>query len=140
MLRMKPIQSSLEHMVESFDDVRNRLAAYQFTVGGNWEYDHGYFDRPLDEAHKVWLRIPFHVTNGAVDADTEETGATVEIGRPFVLKHVYNEGLDPTADAETGGALIDQFQSPLDSDAEIEEKWISNAANLLHQVEAGWQQ
>jgi hypothetical protein len=140
MLRMKPLQSSLEHKVESFDDVRSRLAAFQFTLGGNWEYDRGYFDRALDEANKVWLRIPFQVTNGAIDAEAEETGATVELGRPFVLKHVYNEGLDDTADAETAGALVDQFQTPLDPDAEIEQKWVADAANLLQQVEAGWAQ
>lgn len=137
---MKPLQSSLEHKAESFDSARARLSAYQFNLGGNWDYDHGYFDRPLDEAHKVWLRIPFRVTNGAIDAESEETGATVEFGQPFVLKHVYNEGIDPAADAETAGALVDQFQAPLDPDAEIGENWVAEASRLLKQVESDWLQ
>ncbi|WP_231571044.1 YugN family protein [Gordoniibacillus kamchatkensis] len=77
---MKPLQSSLEHQVESFDKARDRLAAYQFTVGGNWDYDSGYFDRPLDEARKVWLRIPFQSRDGAIDAETEETRLPLSSG------------------------------------------------------------
>ena len=75
---------------------------------------------------------------GRIDGDAESTDAIVEVGTPFVLKHVYNEGLDHGAEAETYGALIDQFQTPLDPDARIEDKWVKEAAGLLHKVEQAW--
>jgi hypothetical protein len=133
---MKPLESRLEHQEDAFDRVREVLSGFRFNLGGNWDYDHGCFDRSLDGANKVFLRIPFQVTNGAIDGETEHTGATVALGQPFVLKHVYNEGLDPHAEAQVAGALVDQFQAPLDSDAEVDEKWVIEAKNVLSQVEA----
>lgn len=135
---MKTITSSLEQVKESFDSVRDHLHEFDFALGGNWDYDHGYFDRSLDEANKVWLRIPFQVVTGRIDGDTEATDAIVEVGTPFVLKHVYNEGLDQEAEAETYGAMIDQFQAPLDPDAEVDDKWVKEARDLLNQVEQAW--
>ncbi|NEW08245.1 hypothetical protein GK047_19780 [Paenibacillus sp. SYP-B3998] len=137
---MKTLSSSLERVQESFDNVRDQLHEFEFSLGGNWDYDHGYFDRYLDEAHKVWLRIPFQVVTGRIDGDTESTDAIVEVGTPFLLKHVYNEGLDYKAEAETYGALIDQFQTPLDADAQIEDKWVTEATELLQKVEQAWVQ
>lgn len=135
---MKPLSSSLEQVQESFDKVRAQLEQFDFNLSGGWGYDHGYFDRSLDEAHKVWLRIPVQVITGRIDGDVEATDAVVEVGTPFVLKHVYNEGLDPEAELETAGALIDQFQTPLNSDAEIEDKWVKEAASVLQKVEKAW--
>lgn len=135
---MKPLISKLEDVQDAFDNVRERLHEYDFSLGGNWDYDHGYFDRNLDEANKVWLRIPFQVVNGTLDGDTEESDAIVRIGAPFVLKHVYNEGLDRNAEAETVGAMVDQFQTPVDADADVEEKWVDRAAELLLKVEKSW--
>lgn len=137
---MKTITSSLEQVKESFDSVRDHLHEFDFALGGNWDYDHGYFDRSLDEANKVWLRIPFQVVTGRIDGDTEATDAIVEVGTPFVLKHVYNEGLDQEAEAETYGAMIDQFQAPLDPDAEVDDKWVKEATNVLNKVEQAWMQ
>jgi hypothetical protein len=135
---MKPISSKLEEVQESFDSVRDHLHQAEFVLGGNWEYDYGYFDHYLDEAHKVWLRIPFQVITGRIDGDTEATDAMVQIGTPFVLKHIYNEGLDKHAAAETTGALVDQFQAPIDEDAEVDAKWIQEASELLQEVERKW--
>jgi hypothetical protein len=135
---MKPLTSSLENTTETFDNVRNHLHHFEFVLGGNWDYDHGYFDRYLDEAHKVWLRVPFQVTSGNLDGDSEATDAIVRLGRPFVLKHVYNEGTDPGAEAEMTGALVDQFQAPLEPDAEVEPHWVDKAKDLLKQVEQKW--
>ncbi|MCY9692763.1 YugN family protein [Paenibacillus alginolyticus] len=135
---MKTLSSSLEQVQESFDSVREHLHEFDFALGGNWDYDHGYFDHYLDEEHLVWLRIPFQVITGRIDGDSESTDAIVEMGTPFVLKHVYNEGLSQDAEAETYGAMIDQFQTPLDPDAKIEDKWVKEAAGLLHKVEQAW--
>jgi len=132
---MEALQSRMENQVELFTHLREKLGNYEFTVGGNWDYDHGYFDRYLDEAHKVWLRIPFTVASGNFDAEADDSDVTVRLGRPYVLKHVYNEGTDPEADAETFGALVDQFQEPADSDAPVEDHWTEEAKSLLNRVE-----
>jgi hypothetical protein len=135
---MKTLSSKLEQVQESFDSVRDHLQDSEFVLGGNWEYDHGYFDHYLDDGHKVWLRIPFQVITGRIEGDTEATDALVQIGTPFVLKHVYNEGLDKGAEAETYGALIDQFQAPIDADDEVDDKWMQEASKLLQEVERKW--
>lgn len=132
---MIPLQSAIENIKLFYADIRQDLSTYQFSLGGNWDYDHGYFDRGLDEANKVWLRIPFQVVNGVLDADREDTKTEIKLGKPFVLKHIYNEGLDPEARYMTYGGLLDQFQDPLEKDADVEEEWIQKAAALLKQVE-----
>ncbi|WP_281885319.1 YugN family protein [Paenibacillus sp. YYML68] len=137
---MIPLQSTITGREEAFDAVREYLHGMEFALGGNWDYEHGSFDRYLDEAHKVWLRLPFEVTHGVLDGDTPETGAIVQFGSPFVLKHIYNEGLDSEAQIRTYGALLDQFSSPLDSDAPVEDKWVKEAKELLHRVESTWLQ
>jgi len=135
---MQPLSSKLDQVEDVFDSVRDKLHEHEFALGGGWEYDHGYFDKYLDEAHKVWLRIPFEVVTGRIEGDTVATDALVKLGTPFVLKHVYNEGLDDEAEAETMGAMLDQFQTPLDADAQIEDKWLQEAQGVLKEVEADW--
>lgn len=135
---MVPLESTLVGREEAFNQVRQYLNTKEFSLGGNWDYDHGYFDRYLDEAHKVWLRIPFQVTHGVLDGDNESTTAVIEIGSPFVLKHVYNEGMDKNAQAGFVTSLVNQFQDPLDKNAPVEDKWVSQAKALLKEVESGW--
>ncbi|MBJ6362203.1 YugN family protein [Paenibacillus sp. GCM10012307] len=132
---MIPLSSKLESREQEFVDVMKLLEEHQFSLGGNWDYQHGSFDRYLDEAHKVWLRIPFSVIHGHLDDQAEVNDATIRIGQPYVLKHVYNEGLDPEAQVQTLGGLINQFQSPVDSDAPIEQHWLDEAQTKLEQVE-----
>lgn len=135
---MKPIQSALENRTGSFDRIRDHVQRFQFTLGGNWDYDHGSFDRALDEAHKVWLRLPFEVTRGRLEGDdATNPGTAIMMGTPFVLKHIYNEGLDAEAVPRTYGALVDQFQDPIDRDAEVEDHWVEKARNILREVEQG---
>lgn len=135
---MIPINSSIINNVEAFDQVRQYLHGYGFVLGGNWDYDHGYFDRSLDGENKVWLRVPFTVTKGELDGDTDATNAIIQIGQPFVLKHLYNEGLDKEAHVKTYGALIDQFQEPVDKDAPVEPHWTDEARTIIGEVEANW--
>ncbi|AEI45274.1 YugN-like family protein [Paenibacillus mucilaginosus] len=135
---MIPLNSSLTSREEAYGQVRSYLQQHGFSLGGNWDYEHGSFDRSLDEVQKVWLRIPFQVTHGALDGDTDATDAVIQIGQPFVLKHLYNEGLDPEAKGMTFGALIDQFQEPVDKDAPVEPKWAAQAEELLRKVEASF--
>lgn len=135
---MIAFSSQLENRTEDFVNVSHYLDKFEFTLGGNWDYEHGYFDRYLDEAHKVWLRIPFTVISGTMDGLSDESDAVVRLGTPFVLKHIYNEGLDSEATPRIYGALFDQFQNPVDKDAEIETKWVTQAKELMMQVEQGF--
>lgn len=133
---MRTLPSSLTARERSFAEVRDALAAHGFTLGGNWDYDHGSFDCPLDEAHQVWLRLPFRVTVGSVDSEAVDRDAWIRFEQPFVLKHVYNEGVDHEARPRLLGALTDQFQEPVDADASVEPHWIEQAERKLREVEA----
>ncbi|MBM7565341.1 YugN family protein [Paenibacillus sacheonensis] len=132
---MIPLESKLEFSEKEFTEVQSLLEEHQFALGGSWDYEHGYFDRSLDEAQMVWLRMPFAVINGAIDSETQDLDAKIKLGQPFVLKHVYNEGLDSEAQVSTLGGLMNQFQEPLDPDAEVESKWITKAKDVLAEVE-----
>lgn len=132
---MIPLQSGLERQEDGFTDLKQFLEQKDFTLGGNWDYDHGYFDRALDEGRKVWIRIPFQVTGGTLDANVEDSETKVRIGTPFVLKHLYNEGLDKEADIQTYGGFVDQFQDPVESDSAVEDKWVAQAQEILKEVE-----
>jgi hypothetical protein len=135
---MIPLSSKLENRELEYVEVRRLLGEYDFSIGGSWDYDHGSFDRTLDEEQKVWLRVPFSVTNGNIDAEADENDAKIRIGQPFVLKHLYNDGQDETAQARVVGALIDQFQSPTDPDAHIEPHWVDKANAALREAEAAF--
>ncbi|MDF2669734.1 MAG: YugN-like family protein, partial [Paenibacillus sp.] len=96
---MRTLSSALENHVDEFDRMKDGLQQHQFTLGGNWDYEHGCYDRNLDEANQVWLRIPFEVVAGQIDGENSSNpDTTIRIGTPFVLKHVYNEGLDASAE------------------------------------------
>jgi hypothetical protein len=135
-----PILSELENQVEGFVSLNDFFRRFEFTLGGNWDYDHGYFDRYLDGDHKVWLRIPFEVTSGTLDGISDDSDATVKLGTPFVLKHIYNEGLDPEAVPNVYGSLINQFQEPIDKDADVEAHWLEQAKQILQEVEQSFRQ
>jgi hypothetical protein len=132
---MKFIQSSLEGKDQDYIFTKNELEKLQFSLGGNWDYHGGSFDRILDDHRTVWLRIPFQITEGKFDGEVTETGAMIQINTPYVLKHQYQEGLDRSAEIHTYGALVDQFQQPSNSDAEIGPEWIEQGKLVLNQVE-----
>lgn len=133
---MIAISSAVTGTNNKFTEMQVLLADHQFALGGNWDYEGGSFDRALDEEHKIWLRIPFQVTDGTIDSELSENNAQIRFGEPYVLKHIYNEGNDPEASARVMGALFDQFQSPVDPDAEVEPKWEAQAKELMRKVEA----
>ena len=82
-----------------------------YSIGGNWDYDHGAFDYKInDEVGYQFLRLPFTAVDGQLDA----RNCTVELGRPFLLSHIYQIGLDDhIGDAGT----LNQFSEPVDKDA-----------------------
>lgn len=132
MITLSSVLQSQEHR---FLETKAFLESQQFVLGGNWEYDRGSFDHALDEGQKVWLRIPFEAINGNIDIEAKDTDATIKLGTPYVLKHVYREGNDPEASFRVMGALFDQFQTPSDPDADIEQEWVDRANKKLNEVE-----
>ncbi|MFD2671343.1 YugN family protein [Marinicrinis sediminis] len=132
---MYPISSTIENRQDRYMAIHEALKQQGFSLGGNWDYAHGCFDRALEEGQKVWLRIPFQVVSGTFDGLQDDPDAQIQLGTPYVLKHVYQEGLDGEARIRTYGAMLDQFQAPVDADAEVEKKWIDSAEKLLARIE-----
>ncbi len=132
---MKAISSKIENIKQSYAEAESLLHEFGFILGGNWDYQHGYFDKHLDDKHTVWLRIPFQVISGTLEGDTFATDTAIQLGLAFVLHHQYNEGLDPKAEVHVVGALWDQFQTAVDADADVQEKWVKQASEVLQQVE-----
>jgi hypothetical protein len=138
MIVMILLESELINREAAFVNISRNMEENGFSLGGNWEYDHGYFDRNLDEEQKVWLRIPFTVTHGTFDAESPESDAVILLGQPFVLKHLYEDGLDEEATPRVAGSLIDQFQEPVDKDADVEVAWVSEAQQNLKRLESNF--
>lgn len=133
---MKQMDSKITSMEGKFAACQQQLEGHNFSLGGNWDYNHGSFDRALDDEHKVWLRLPFSVIAGELDSESANQETIIKFDQPYVLKHLYNEGLDPSADATRLAGLINQFQDPVDADAPIEEKWMKEATRLLREIES----
>lgn len=132
---MIPISSNIEGKQKRLTEIQGDLALHKFTLGGNWDYNRGSFDRALDNENKVWLRIPFQVTDGHLDSEQSESIAHIRFEQPYVLKHLYNEGNDPEASVRVVGVMFDQFQSPVNPDADIEQHWIERGTELMREVE-----
>jgi hypothetical protein len=130
-----PLKSHLEGQELALTEVQEALEGSGYTLGGNWDYDHGCFDYALDHEKKVWLRLPFEVTIGKLDSERDAQDTLIRFGSPYVLKHLYNDGLDPEADTMTYRGLIDQFQSPVDKDADLEPRWIDQAKTEVSKAE-----
>ena len=132
---MIPLHSALTDQERDLIHTRNELAQLSFTYGGNWDYDHGSFDKPLNSKHTVWLRLPFHVVQGEMDAEVQDTEARIRFGIPLVFKHLYEDGLDQDARVSAISGLVNQFQSPEDPDAAVEPHWVEKARSILEEVE-----
>lgn len=136
---MIPLESELENREGDYDFFWEHLEPFEFVVGGNWDYDHGYFDKALDgERRKVYLRIPFKVIEGRFDAVSTNNHTLIRIGTPFVLKHEYEEGVDRGGDSGLFSGLVDQFQDPTDPDAPVQDKWVEAAKKVLDEALDGW--
>ncbi|MFC5402797.1 YugN family protein [Cohnella soli] len=129
------LSSSLTTRFGDYLESKEALEERGFTLGGNWNYDNGSFDCALDDANKVWLRLPFEVTAGRLDSEAPSSGTRIQFGNPYVLKHLYNEELDPEMHTRSMGALLDQFSDPIDPDAEIESHWLKKAQIKLDEAE-----
>lgn len=137
---MHELPFTYTNQTNTVDRIGNLLQHLQFTLGGNWDYEHGYFDRSLEENHMQfeWLRIPFTVVSGTFEGNLDTSDVMIRIGTPFVLCHRYQNGLDHEAKMNIVGALWDQFQSPVDADAPINLTSIEKAKQIVHQIEMEW--
>lgn len=132
---MEFINSSIENKVQDYIFSKNELDKLAFTLGGNWDYNGGSFDRALDDERTVWLRIPFEMTHGQFDGEVDKLDAPIQFGTPYVLRHLYEDGLDDSAEFHTYGGLVDQFQKPSRMDADIGTKWIDQGQVIVKQAE-----
>ncbi|WP_100373871.1 YugN-like family protein [Bacillus sp. FJAT-45037] len=118
--------------------LEEKLKPLGYRIGGNWDYDHGYFDYKIDEdVGYTFLRVPFK----AVDGELDRRGVSVELGQPFLLNHKFQRGLDDNPDPFNGlvsytyNSLVNQFQEPVDKDAEIDQKFMPVARSLIQELE-----
>lgn len=133
---MIALQSSLEHQEMSYSEAENALRGLGFTLGGNWDYTGGCFDCALNETKTTWLRLPFRVVSGTLDAEQEAQDTFIRFGTPYVLRHLPNKGADPEARMRITGALVDQFQDPADPDAPVDPLSEQLAKERLQAAEA----
>ncbi|MGG1574237.1 YugN-like family protein [Fictibacillus sp. NRS-1165] len=130
---MIPLQSKLENEVFAFNELEDKLKQIGYTIGGNWDYDHGYFDYKLDdEVGYTFVRVPFT----AYEKEIGDDGAMVTLGEPFLLAHKYQIGLDDNVSAGNLSGSLNQFSEPQNPDASIDEKWIGIGKKLIEKTES----
>ncbi|APH03888.1 YugN-like family protein [Bacillus weihaiensis] len=130
---MIEVPSSIENKSFQLYFLEQKLKPLGYVIGGNWDYDHGSFDYRIDsEVGYQFLRVPFTAVDGQLDAHN----ATVELGRPFLLSHKYQIGLDDHVHIGNFSASFDQFQEPQDKDASFPEKYIDLGKALVKELEA----
>ncbi|WP_335870376.1 YugN-like family protein [Bacillus sp. 2205SS5-2] len=129
---MIEIPSKLAGQSFQLYNLEENLKPLGYSIGGNWDYDHGYFDYKIDDDEGYqFLRLPFV----AVDGQLDSKGVTVEIGTPFLLSHDYQRGLDDHADAGAFSGTFNQFSEPQDKDANFPEELIEVGKQHLKEVE-----
>lgn len=118
--------------------VEDFLKPRGFTIGGGWDYDHGYFDFVFrKKPHYDVLRIPVAVKDG----DFEQPSALLEIGKPIVLRHKYQTGIEEEKDATIGlgAGPLNQFQKPIEKDAEVDHQLVDSGMQLINLLEQDYQ-
>ncbi|WP_173915770.1 YugN-like family protein [Halobacillus sp. Marseille-Q1614] len=132
---MYALESILTGEPYSFSTLEQELTPLGFKLADNWDYDHGYFDCQLaNEEGYHFLRIPFTAVSGDLDSPT--SSPIVRVGEPFLLTHLYQDGIDDHVREGNFRAMIDQFQEPKDKDAKVPEKFIPQGRELLQEVES----
>lgn len=128
---MIEIPSSIEGRQFPLIELENKLKPLGYVIGGGWEYDRAFFDYKIDDNGTYqYLRVPFI----AVEGEIGEKGVVVKLGRPFVLAHEYNSGLDDQV--MEYNAFFNQFSEPTDKDAEVEPKYVSIGKSLVRELES----
>ncbi|MFZ3590603.1 YugN-like family protein [Bacillus sp. DJP31] len=129
---MIEVPSELEGRSFNLYKLEQTLKPLGYVIGGNWDYDHGYFDYKIDdEVGYQFLRVPFKAIDGQLDSQN----TTVEVKRPFLLSHKYQIGLDDNALVWNKSASFNQFSEPQDPDAQFPEKYVDLGKSLVKELE-----
>jgi hypothetical protein len=127
---MIEVPSRLEGQAFNFYNLEQELKPIGYVIGGNWDYDHGYFDYKIDdEVGYQFLRVPFKSVDGQLDSQN----TTVQMGRPFLLSHQYQIGLDDHVGDNS--PTFNQFSEPQDPDAQFPKKYIDLGKSLVKELE-----
>ena len=126
---MISIESRLTGKRFSLQELEEKLKPQGYVIGGNWDYDHGSFDYQIEEGGAyIYLRLPFTAVKGALD----ERGTEVELNQPFLLAHEYQNGI---AEEVRGAGMVNQFQEPIDQDADIPNRYFEIGQRLVEKLE-----
>lgn len=129
---MLAISSKIEGQTYKLDKLEQQLKPLGYTIGGNWDYDHGSFDYKIDDREGYqFLRVPFKVLDGQLDSQ----GTTVKLGTPYLLSHEYQKGLDDYAHVGNANASVNQFSEPKDPDAQFPQEYIELGKKLVKELE-----
>ncbi len=129
---MIALNSQIENKQFKLQFLEEKLKPLGYSIGGNWDYDHGYLDYKIDDDGDSYyfFRLPFQAVKGEID----QKGVIVELGKPFLLAHDYKDDED---DRVMGyNAFMNQFAEPEDKDAEIPPKYMPTAQSLIQELEA----
>ncbi|MEC5424903.1 YugN family protein [Virgibacillus sp. C22-A2] len=131
---MVPLDSKIEQKIYSLYVLEELLKPEGFVIGSNWDYDNGHFDLKIDDKGiYYYLRIPFYAVAGSLDYP----GVTVRLEKPFLLAHQYQGENDVEGPMPgTAGSLINQFQTPIDPDADVPDEYIAIGKELVQKIES----
>lgn len=117
---MLQLDTDIEGKQMYFGYAQQKLKKFGFSMGGNWDYDRGFFDGIMhrEGGETIYLRMPFYVLEGELDRQD----AWIQFQQPFIIKHVVNVGLDYSTSALLTTTGLNQFQKPLDKDGHIFDK------------------
>ncbi|PYZ93889.1 hypothetical protein CR194_12190 [Salipaludibacillus keqinensis] len=128
---MIEVPSRLENQTFKLYDLEKKLKPIGYVIGGGWEYDHGYFDYQMeDNGSYLFVRLPFEAVEGE---ELDVKGVHVTLGRPFLLAHKYQRGLDD--EVHDPNPLLNQFSEPQDPDAEFPKEWIQSGQDYVRELE-----
>lgn len=127
------IQSNLEGKELSVGELKKKLGPIGFTINGNWEYDHAFFDYKMNDDHgdQQYIRIPFQSTGGSLDED----GTLVQLGTPFLLDHQFETEVDDEGNVGALSGSFNQFKEPADKDAPFPKEYVERGRSLVSKAE-----
>ncbi|SER99765.1 YugN-like family protein [Gracilibacillus ureilyticus] len=129
---MYEIESAIKDRKFEYKQFKEVLERAGYSLGGAWEYDHGYFDYKLGSDNGYhFLRIPFHTINGQI----EDKNVMIQLDQPYILTHKYQNDVDENAESSVIQAAFNQFQTPIEKDADIPAEYIERGQQVLSQLE-----
>ncbi|QQK81272.1 hypothetical protein HUG20_16060 [Salicibibacter cibi] len=128
---MLELRSQISGLEMSVKELEQQLEPLGFMIGNGWEYDHAYMDYQMaDDNGYQFLRIPFSASVGEIGSGN----ATVVLGTPFLLAHRYQSGIDHEG-ITAYSALWNQFSSPEEKDAYIDQVYVREGVMLVRELE-----